>query len=277
MWRLHAIFFFPLIACSGDLPPEDIVDKLRLLAVRADPPEVMPSQPSHLDTLTVFPPDTNPTISYLWLACQDQPGTASPTACDVTSMIGANSSETYSPPPGALGTDVIITVIVADESAGGATNCAIGASENGGAPTNPDHCIIALKRLTVSQSPTPNHNPTLESFTLASAPLPDGARFPVGGGASQLATARSPDSAEPKQDGTYEQLYISWYATSGVLQDSRTSFYPSDCDPSCMKPPPPLTASTQWTPPNSASEVTFWAVIRDDRGGIAWLSGQATP
>ncbi len=310
------IFFlaFALAGCSGDLPPATRVDKLRVLAVRAEPPEVAPGQPSRLDSLTVQPPPGGDAgaaqVSTLWLACLEPPGGVTVTACGVTPtgngapdgfggpesvpscaddpgaplcLIGVDAAVTYAPPASALGGQVVLTMIAADEQAGGAVGCAMAAAANGGAPAVPDHCVIALKRLTVSDSASPNHNPALTAFTLDGAALAAGGRYTVGGAGVTLAASRAAGSAEPKADGSYEPLVVSWFATAGAIQDAHTSFQPADCDDACMKTDPPTYSATAWTAPTveeaaqfaPTGEVDFWAVVRDDRGGVGWLAGRA--
>lgn len=305
--------------CSADLPPSDLVDKLRLLAVRADPPEVQPGQASALDTLTVYPGGFDgggPQVSYLWLACREAEGAQAPTACGVSAqgnggagtfdsdggtladcaaepdavlcLIGAGAGVSYTPTAAALGGgdtgEVILTVVVADEQAGGAVGCAITASANGGAPGDPDHCVIALKRLTVSHSSAPNANPSLSLLALGGLSLADGsAAWSPGGAAVDIAAVRGPSSDQQKSDGTYEALTLAWFTTAGSFDASRTSFQPSDCDATCMMTEPPVTIDAHWTPPAAADAahqtptgtVQFWAVLRDDRGGVSWQSGSA--
>jgi hypothetical protein len=305
--------------CSADLPPSDRVDKLRLLAVRAEPPEVQPGQASALDTLTVYPGGFDgggPQVSFLWLACLEAVGAQAPTACGVSAqgnggagtfdadggappdcaaqpdaalcLIGAGETARYTPTAAALGGgavgEVILTVIAADEQAGGAAGCAITASQNGGAPADPDHCVIALKRLTVSTSATPNGNPTLPLLALGGLSLADGsAHWSAGGAAQDVTAVRGPGSDERKGDGTFETLTLAWFATAGSFDTSRSGFQPADCDPACMMTEPPVTVDAHWTPPNSddaaryapTGTVQFWAVLRDDRGGVAWQSGTA--
>src|SRR4029077_18597428 len=67
-----------LAACSGEVPAASRGDKLRVLAVRAEPPEVMPGQAAALDTLTVQPPTGNdggaaPENAYPLPACVHEP------------------------------------------------------------------------------------------------------------------------------------------------------------------------------------------------------------
>lgn len=55
------------VACLDDLPSPALVDDLRVLAVRADPPEVVPGAAVALDALVVDPNGRVPT--YAWYAC----------------------------------------------------------------------------------------------------------------------------------------------------------------------------------------------------------------
>jgi len=154
-------------------------------------------------------------------------------------------------------------------------------------PTQPDHCVIALKRLAVSTSTAPNRNPSLTSLTLGGASLTGAsARFTPGGPATSIAAARCTDAscAEIEPNGDYEQLLVSWFATDGSFDASRSLFGADangDCTGPCLHDPPPPSVMTSWTPPapgdgGASGAVSFWAVIRDDRGGVGWLAGAAT-
>jgi hypothetical protein len=299
--------------CSGDLPPSSGVVGLRLLAVRAEPPEVAPGATTILDTLTVAPPTLDggaPSPSYLWLACPEAPEAFAPSACSTPDdggamanvpscavapaaplcLIGASPTVRFTPPPD--GSSVVITVIVGDASAGGAIACAMDAARNGGAPSPGSACVVAVKGLSVTRSATPNHNPTLDALTLDGMPLTDGsARFTAGGAPRTLAATRTAGSSEIElcapgdaactTSGQREPLSISWFATAGAIASGRTPFQPAPCDDACLKADPPPSVSTQWSPPAdgelAAAEVDFWAVVRDGRGGVGWLAGRAAP
>jgi hypothetical protein len=324
--------------CSGDLPKSDVVDKLRVLAVRASPPEIAPGQTSVLDALVVGPPlaadAAVPRLSYLWLACTETAGLALPGACGVTvdgnggpgtfaapdggvpaaipscqaqpnaplCLLGQTSTVSLSPSPplsGSQVTQVIITLIVSDQDA---LACAAFAAEGTGAPPDPDHCVIAIKRLTVSNSASPNHNPELAKlslnvdFMMGTAQLPalaggealplDAKRCTPALCAEAVAACCLPGSgAEIKADaqGAVEPLAVAWFTTAGSLADARSSFQPSDCDSACQKDPARLAAdvSTIWTAPDpsayaASNEIDFWAVVRDGREGVGWLKGSLT-
>ena len=324
--------------CSGDLPKSDVVDKLRVLAVRASPPEIRPGQTSVLDALVVQPPlapdAAAPRPSYLWLACTEAAGLALPGACGVTAdgngrpgifeapdggppsaipscqdqpsaplcLIGQTEKVSLSPSPSLSGsqvTQVIVTLIVSDQDA---LACAAFAAEGSGAPPDPDHCIIAIKRLTVSNSTSPNHNPRLAKLSLdhefknGSAQLP-----PLEAGATlsldaerctaTLCASGIPACCEPGADAeietdrgnVVEPLTVAWFTTAGTLAVARSTFQPADCDSACQKDPARLTAhvSSDWTAPDpsayaTTSEIDFWAVVRDGREGVGWIQGTLT-
>src|SRR5690348_9407335 len=91
---LVAALAISLCDCSGELPAQDRVEKLRVLAVRAEPPEVRPGETTVFDALTVIPPafpeggvdGGAPHFSYLWMVCQEAAGAQAPTACGVTAL-----------------------------------------------------------------------------------------------------------------------------------------------------------------------------------------------
>jgi hypothetical protein len=316
---MRALAVAVLIAgCGSDLPSASFIDKLRVLAVRAEPPEVAPGAPTRLGRLAVEPPVPSATddagalapLSTLWLACGLPSGVSVPLPCGVGpdapgfQVIGSDAEVSYTPDGSSLGSDgtgeVLLTVVVAD-TPGGAAGCLAGVGQSG-LPAEPDRCVIALKRLTVSDPARvlapPNANPSLTSFTVedsggAPEPLADAsmsyasASYAVAGKAMTLATTRADGAAEIKPDGTYEALSISWFSDGGKIDGGRSALDPPGCSSQadCAKKPPVSGASTSWDPPGAKPQPTaapdgtvrFWAVVRDDRGGVNWLSGSAHP
>ncbi len=333
-----ALAMIALGGCNGDLPAASFVEKLRVLAVQADPPEVAPGETTSLRALAVEPAVSQSDgaaplpISALWLACRIPAGvqaapcgldpstgvpevsaTSAPPLCadDPSAslcIVGTELSAQYTPDGAAIGStgtgQLLLTLTVADD-AGGATGCLTAVAENGGLPTDSDHCVIALKRLTVS---TPEHlatnprnsNPTLVSFDLTPNGVDGGDEIDliVDGGTGmftesgkqssgyKIAVDRAAGSSEIKSDGTYESLILSWFTTSGSIDGGRSLFAPKNCDSqsACPKVEPSIESSTTWTAPTSDmyaktanGEVLFWAVLRDDRGGESWLAGSASP
>jgi hypothetical protein len=62
-----------------------------------------------------------------------------------------------------------------------------------------------------------------------------------------------------------ETLSVSWFATAGSFQDSRTGLEVT---------PDGALAENRWTVPREAGEVTLWVVLRDNRGGVSWKSAR---
>ncbi|MDB4968659.1 MAG: putative lipoprotein [Myxococcales bacterium] len=325
-----------LAGCSSDLPAASFIDKLRVLAVRAEPPEVAPGEWTALDLLAVEPRvqqldgGAARPLSAVWLACTLPSGTLTVSPCGVGGGLGTSGSTTLAPPscddapgaplcvistnlktaylanPGLLGdaasAELLITVAVADTDAG-AIGCLLDIANNEGRPTDPDHCVVALKRLQMSapdrRTSAPNHNPTLATFTAASpagnytADLLDGnGVFTLAAGKDlaswEIAANRAADAAERKADGTYEALTVSWFTSAGHLDGGRSLYLPPGCnDPAaCAAELPEEGASTTWFAPTPAEaattteaggEIDFYAVIRDDRGGVGWRAGTLRP
>jgi hypothetical protein len=336
--------------CSSDLPVASFIEKLRVLAVQAEPPEVAPGQSTALAVLAVEPPvpqQVGPPpsgVSYLWLACTVPAGLAEQAPCGLSAaaplpgaaagsatmppfckdapdaslcIVSTSASGSYTPPASVLDgdrtTQVLVSVTVAD-SAEGAVGCLLDAANNNNQPTDPDHCVLALKRLVVTDPtrplsdgalPTFNHNPTLADFHFAvpdggpMASLTDGtAEFAPspesGAGEAELHAIRADDAAEiePIFDdqgnvtgSRYESLTVAWFTTAGKIDGGRSAYSPPDCvtQQQCPAEAPELDTMTQWKAPTSAGlptrstdgRVRFWAVVRDDRGGVSWLEGSA--
>ncbi|HEX8952223.1 MAG TPA: hypothetical protein VF945_10290, partial [Polyangia bacterium] len=226
--------------------------------------------------------------------CKDQP---SAPLCIIGTDLGASYTSDAHALAGAASTELLLTVAVADTDAGAAA-CLVDIANNGGLPTNPDHCVVALKRLSVSdpaqRTTAPNANPTLADFY---STTPSGFAQPLddGNGVWQFAPAadkaewdiaahRADAAAERKPDGTYEALTVSWFTTAGHLDGGRSLYLPPGCTtPSaCADQLPETGADTTWFAPtqdqavpvvDASGLVDFWAVIRDDRGGVGWRAG----
>jgi hypothetical protein len=187
---------------------------------------------------------------------------------------------------------------VADTGAGAAA-CLLETARNGGLPVEPDHCVISIKRVTVRDplaDPTlapPNRNPRLDRLDLLDengavrsllepdatvAPSPDDIVDRT------LSTLRAEDAAEQKTDGSFEALSLSWFTTGGKIDGGRSTFDPPGCasQEECAALPPVTGATTTWETPtatraaeqvDTTGRLRFWAVLRDDRGGVGWLEG----
>ncbi len=276
-----------LCGCSDNLPAQSFIDKLRVLAIQAEPATVAPRQSTTLQTLTIG------ATSYLWLACRTDPGATSTTPCGFTELgrralpapcgatvdgtlctLGHDATASVTPTAALLDAgELLVTYVAADSDAAA---CYLGTLAHGGLPTDPDHCVIAYKRVGVSTAT--NRNPSLASFSFT---LADGAAEPLDGTAevaiptksATLHATRSDDASEIV-DGHYEALSLSWFTDGGAIDGGRSTFDPDGCttQSACATQVPVVEATTKWKT-KAPGTVHFWAVLRDDRGGVGWRSG----
>jgi len=292
---MRLLFALLLSGCGSDLPAQSFIDKLRVLAVQAEPPEVAPGTTTTVRALVVEPiVNTGRAVDAFWLACIPPPGALQELPCAVDEksipplcsageaaacIIGNGLQVQYTPQD--VG-QTLLTVVVADN--GTAIDCLADIQQHGGQPQHPDRCVVAFKRLVVSANPT-NHNPDLSSLLLNDQPL---GQFPLDGSTLTLKVVRADDAAELDAKGNYEALSVSWFTTGGKIDGARSEFDVPGCAAAsdCPMKAPSLESTTHWITPNAAQlakqsdasqQVHFWTVVRDDHGGVLWLDGAASP
>jgi hypothetical protein len=230
-------------ACTEDVsPPEEIKD-LRILGVRAEPPGGPAGTVVQIEGLIVSP--TDEPFETAWLACagSNDPtdcvalaGTTLPLPCGSGSrpvcLLGSPDPAPYTLPAGT--SQVLVAVLTAETAPGGLAGCQRTLVDEG---TLPAYCRLGLKRIPVG-GPA-NANPLLTGVTVTgdavSVTLNDGA-------------------AEATPDGP-EDLFLSWFVTTGELDDFRTE---GDV------------LVNQWTLHEGAG--SLYVVVRDGRGGESWIS-----
>jgi hypothetical protein len=296
------------MGCSGELPPPSLVDRFRVLAVRAEPPEVAPGAAAALDLLIVDPyaPAEGRARSFLWLACATPAGTSAaacaqfatdPSAalpgvstgdltlasCDDPDgsltggglcLVGADETVTFTPPTDFLvagdASRAVTLFVAAATGDTDALTCVMQLVNEGSIATD---CQVSYKQLTVSGSATPNQNPGLAVVSLDDADLPDGEVTPVGPGDHVLKATAVDGSAESftASDGTAktEVLLLSWYVAAPAPGDPASTRAPGKLK--LYRTELPTTSDETYTAPTEAGDVTLWVVIRDDRGGVGWL------
>lgn len=311
--------------CEDNLPVSSFIDKIRVLAVQAEPPEVTVGNHTRLAALVVEPDhplEAPGPLSYRWLACKASPdatfaipcgladatgkldGSSAPPACPAQvdgtlCTLGEDATASLSPAASLVGDGTLLVTLVVSDRVAGATECLLSTARNDGLPTDPDHCVLAVKRVTVGDGTTPlNHNPTLARLDLVDLDgtvrslLEDGVSVSasvVGEAAAvrDLRAQRDEGSAEQLADGSYEAMSLSWFTTAGRFQGARSTFDPPGCasQAECASTPPVTTAVTQWEAPDRAQAASqldadgrmhLWAVLRDDRGGVGWRTGTIT-
>jgi len=228
-------------ACSGELPDPALVDTLRIVGVRADPPAAPVGTTVAVDALVLQPDLEAPAPDRAWFVCvleegvpQDSCATAAkeglppPCSVDPEARVCLLDTPTYRLPERALANrpegepgQVVLTLVAAP--AGGLAGC------------TPTSCRVGVKRVTVLPAQAPaGRNPELTDFRLVGDTL-----------AATLA---------PGQDTA--TLFLSWYVTRGELDRFR-----SDGDAEGL--------TNAWT---SDGPGLAAVVLRDDRGGEAWLT-----
>jgi hypothetical protein len=264
-------------ACSEDLPPQSLVDKFRVLGIRADLPEAAPGEPVQLEALLADPLHGARTISYLWAACVLGPAAnpedcADPAAGGIVGVGFTPSFAFVAPelPEGALSSQVLVTLLVC---AGGTF---VLPTADGGEPTGFPVCeggdaATAYKRVTISDDAVRNHNPSFVDVALDGTPLgTEPLELPAcaeGECAERTVTATAaPDAVETFIEIAFgepiereEGVYVSWFATHGSFERIR-----SGVDDLVVG----------WTPPAGPATVDLWFVMHDGRGGADWRSAR---
>ena len=278
------------LACSPSLPNADgaLVDKLRILALRADPPEVSPGKPSALDALVSDPKGAGRALTYTWLACdpnvRDFYGTscsderkladlAALAAAPGTHALGAATTSAYTPPAdvfAALAKDSPIRFFgsTADAvlvvSAGSFADAASGKVE----------AAVAVVHIAVSELPAnvQNANPPLAPLRVgtmdvdAGTPLaPDEASLcaVAGAGASQVFYELDPESPMGFRMRN-EALFAEWHTTTGTLTELPDAGLPADPNLAVLHGCQALSA------PDAKAGDAIDVVLRDGRGGVSF-------
>jgi hypothetical protein len=175
-------------------------------------------------------------------------------------------------------------------------------NDGGGASGDPADTVVAIKRAVLWAAPVradqrPNVLPVISSVRAydrrddataeplpdAVVPLDEGTPLPVPadglwidpalGEAERYVTAvleRSSGQAVPYEVAR-ETLRYDFFATAGSFGALETS---SEPPPGVAAPPRPhLESKYRPPPPNERpAEVTIWIVVRDDRGGVSWVT-----
>jgi hypothetical protein len=295
-----------LAGCSDDFAPYSDLDRLRILAVKADPATPLAGQTATLSALTFAP--AGETISLHWTWCPVAAKASDAYACPLdqataSQVLGAflDSSVGTDLPSLDLGYGTTASLTNPFSTAGLAALCGAGLQSpsvtrgfdcEGGYPvtvaldaaTSSDTLRAGfVLRLPASDAAEINHNPAPTGLRLGGAPLleaPTLVRL-APGATVDLALELPPTAPElraiPSSEGPpgqrLERLTTSWFSSSGKIDKARTSFIDgvatlAEMSSNRFTAP----AAEQWP---AAGLVEFAAVVRDDRGGEDWLVRQA--
>ncbi len=267
----------------ADLSPEWLVDRLRVLAIRADPPEAAPGTEVRFEALLVDPFQESGVV--VWLACPAEGDFDAGCPLDPSfDFTGATEQERedagfigfepliparYTPP------ESLFDGLTEFEKQDGVYVIVQIAALPSSVLTEPDNeafdfnqVEVAYKRLVVSTA-SPNQNPIIASLSVDGVEPPTGAIVEVDYAQDYLLGARTEVGSDEtyvytNEDGVaeerHEEPYLKWYTDGGAIQRSTSIFgyY-----------------QTVWRSPPRGSPVTdgtWWVVARDRRGGIGWFA-----
>lgn len=288
-----------LTGCPGDFEKQSEIVKLRVLAVQAEPAEVIfdlsrGSSPSTTFTALAVEPSGAPVaVEYALCTVQD-PVPPPDIDCPGRQGIDLPSSDPVSatldlsdPRIAALALQLAQDAGVSD--AGGllaeGIPVLVGFRATAPAHTLPDggppgadgsdtQVFRGLTTVTVrSPGAPPNRNPSLEALRMGNAGIDiavDGSTTAPAGTVQRLTPDPSPRAKEPA-DGGVEALGYSFFATAGSISALRSTDTTATGQPA--------DTSVDWTTPAQAQQARLWVVVRDGRGGVGWIarSVEVTP
>ncbi len=262
------------LGCTDSLPEVSRVDKLRLLAVRLDPPEVAPGEMAMVAPLA-FDPARRPVV-FAWAACDPRLLLEDPADCTgalAVSLLDNGDGRAMFSVDGVLATFRGRPAPAAPDPAAAA------ALAEGRRIVLPlvlkvragNDTITAVKRLVWSPGASArNHNPQVLYVVASRQPLdeqiarriPAGLTVPVGVVQQGLDfEVHDPDGAGPEGPRP-ERHHAHWFATAGTfLHDETVSGQTVDG---------PRSEENEWTAPEEAGTVRLWVVVTDGRGGETW-------
>lgn len=274
---MRALLLLTLLcsACGDGFPPASFVDGLRLLGMRADPPEAAPGQTV---ALTAWAVDTQQrAINLQWAACLAPPDPGMGTInndCLTTDM------STFLT---ALGSGAMISTVVPAVPA-----TALLPPDITGGQYLPIRLSVTAQsdddsgvyRLRLKGTMAPNHNPTLASVdvitesngkVITRQSLDATTPLTIHSGETLILRAEfTSDSAEAYQalngDGTLrsttETLTAQWFSTGGSLDNETSGADVDETFRTNKRLPPPGTV------------IDLWVVAHDERGGSDMMHRQ---
>jgi hypothetical protein len=293
---LIALASASVLGCAEPMDPASMVNELRVLAIRADPPEIAPGEGTSLTALWADPKGRGRDVTFLWIAAAGLvdleggfPDTAPLAAPQVATA--AEGGDHYEIPVTSEG--IIEQFALAGENAVNITILTLACA--GGVPPTIDDLthrksldlksdlcrggqgVLATKVVRVSKSKTPNENPTIDTVWLAGKAIPEETADLAIASCTKhkackdikLKTSLSSSSFEtyPANETMHgatgkldENLYISWFATAGDLDKVRSI-------PDSPDKPAVNQLDLAADDPDS---LTLYIVAHDNRGGTSW-------
>lgn len=296
-----------LSACGPDFDPYYRLTSLRVLAIRSEPAAPAPGQDASFDAL-VFSPETgfapDPALTYEWSWCPFPGPAEQGYPCLVTeaevamwsAVTGAIPSFSLGAQPIAQLPHVIDPALLGQLCRGNPAIPVLLECERGFPiqirlkVTSANDSVDAVRTVPFRFDVTtmsPNANPAPTAF----AAVVNGVEQPLADDApptlprdrnTTLRVQLSEADAEPftNPDGTAsrERLTFAWFVEAGGVDERRTGPFPVDPQVAARFPDYTPLENT-WNPPPVAkfmrAVARAAAVVRDDRGGVGWVTGTA--
>jgi hypothetical protein len=269
-----------LIACTtSELSESWEIDRLRVLAVAAEPAEPRPGDTVTFTSLVVSP-DLE-LAATVWFACltggddygcnidpallEDLDPTGDPEDLEALLEAGLIGAEPYLPPVWTVPETALDGLDTAARLEGVTAIVNVTAIPDLPAPTE-DNLELAYKRVPISEATTPNHNPVITALRVDGVVVEPGTTVSLDRGQPYtLEVELSGDSIETysyvNQDGVTEERveepYFTWYTRAGSFDRTFDLW--------------PYTDVVHYAPDSPQDGVAgIWVVVRDRRGGMAW-------
>lgn len=301
--RRLLLVFLALVGCADDFAPYSRLDKLRVLAIRSQPAMPMPGTVAALSALTFAPAGEIPAVHWSWCPVQaaasesyvcplDQAAAAQAfaPALDATTGgvlpsldLGTDANALFTNPFSAQALSVLCTGGLDSPWLSSAFDC------DDGYPvtivldvaTTSDFLRAGfVLRLPVGSTPEINNNPSIAGLSLEDAPLsepltslrlaPDQQTALSIQVTPAVAEVRSIPPAEGAPGTRLERLTASWFASTGEIEHPRTSFIDGTASLDEMSRNRFTAPAADAWPSDGLTD--FAVVLRDDRGGSAWIT-----
>lgn len=263
--------------CADDFEKQSRISKLRVLAVQAEPAELIadPNQPPPKTSLTAFAvePGGAP-VTVRWALCTVQAAVPSPDL-DCPGAQGVDFPAIDSVGQLDLGMEPFRSVyqklLVGPDGAppeqvraqlAAGIPLIVGFTATAGSQRLSGLTTVTLRSADAAR-PT-NRNPTAATLLAGDQPIAADGTSPIAAGATVRLTPIPAEGAHEQAADGIEKLNYSFYATDGevkTLRSTDTTSTGQAADP-----------SVDYVTPAAPGAVRLFVVIRDGRGGVGWIA-----
>jgi hypothetical protein len=269
-----------LAACGPDFELQSEIRRVRVLAIRAEPAELVlnpnattPPGPVTFSALAVASDNRPITVRYALCRFRGNPydgrcpgdnGVALPDG--VLSLQDPNVQEVLlellqERAPGGGTPNPNDPALLAALAAGIPLFVGYEATDGSGTPEGTER---GVRRVTLRATAAPNQNPAVSDILWEGASLAGPLPLSTEVTFQPVLTEGSAQVYEAEGGSSTEQVFYSWFATGdGEVKEFRS------LESVDGKPGDP---TSKYETPATPQRITFWVVARDGRGGVGWLS-----